>query len=154
MARKVFFVWALVLAFALLGAACGGDDDDATGGGDVDGQGDGDGQEVAATTEDYSISLDPTSVASGETTFNITNDGAVLHEFVVFKTDLAEGDLPVDDEGTIDEEGGLEVVDEVEDMEAGSTHELTVDLDAGTYVIACNIPTHYGLGMVTTLTVE
>lgn len=151
MARRISLTWVLVLALSLLGAACRGDDD-STGNGDTGGEG---GNEVTAITKDYEISLDPTSVASGETVFNITNEGPEVHEFVVFKSDLAADDLPVDDEGLVDEAGeGVELIGEVEDMEPDSTHDLTETLDAGNYVIICNIPTHYGRGMTTELVVE
>lgn len=151
MARRVSLTCALLLALPLLGAACGGDDEP-SGNGDTGGGG---GNEVTATTSDYEISLDPTSVASGETVFTITNEGPGVHEFVVFKSDLAADDLPVDDEGLVDEAGeGVELIGEVEDIEPDSTHDLTETLDAGSYVIICNIPTHYELGMTTEFTVE
>jgi uncharacterized cupredoxin-like copper-binding protein len=40
----------------------------------------------------------------------------------------------------------------VEDITAGSTRDLTVDLQPGRYVLVCNIPGHYKLGMHTALT--
>jgi len=55
---------------------------------------------------------------------------------------------PVDEEGE-----GLEAVDEIEDIEAGTSPTLTVDLDAGSYVLICNITGHYDAGMHTALTV-
>ena len=47
-----------------------------------------------ATEKDFASSLDQTSVASGDVTFHITNEGSSTHEFVVFKTDLAPDKLP------------------------------------------------------------
>jgi uncharacterized cupredoxin-like copper-binding protein len=38
-------------------------------------------------------------------------------------------------------------VDEIEDITPGSTANLTVDLDAGTYVVMCNLPGHFERGM-------
>ena len=35
----------------------------------------------------------------------------------------------------------------------GATEELTVDLEAGSYVLVCNIPAHYRQGMSTPFTV-
>jgi uncharacterized cupredoxin-like copper-binding protein len=124
---------AVVLAFAA--GSCGG------------------GSGIGATEVDFSITLDESSAAAGELTFDVTNDAEQTHEFVIFKTDLAEDALPTDDEGNVDEEGeGVELVDEIEDIEAGSTQSLTVTLDAGTYVFICNLPGHYAQGMHTTFT--
>ena len=89
-----------------------------------------------------------TAHPAGEITFDITNDAEQTHEFVVFKTDLAPDQLPTDEDGDVDEAGeGVEHVDEIEDIEGGSTQSLTVNLDAGSYVLICNLPGHYAQGM-------
>jgi uncharacterized cupredoxin-like copper-binding protein len=108
---------------------------------------------VKATEKDFSITLDQTSIDAGDVSFSVTNDGPSTHEFVVFRTDLAPDALPVTG-ATVDESGGgLEVVDEIEDIEPDSTRTLDVNLDAGTYVIICNIEGHYQSGMHAGLTV-
>lgn len=126
--------------FALV--SCGGDDG---------------GPSVELT--EFSVSVDPASVESGETTFSVENVGGVIHEFVVVKTGLDDADLPTAEDGSVDEEGdGIEAVDEIEDIEAGSSQELTLDLDPGNYVLFCNIvdgsQVHYQEGMHTAFTVE
>jgi uncharacterized cupredoxin-like copper-binding protein len=78
-------------------------------------------------------------------TFNVTNSGTTIHEFVVVETDTKAADLTVVD-NKIDE-SVLTPVDEIEDIEAGATPTLTVDLAAGHYVLLCNIETHYSQGM-------
>ena len=76
---------------------------------------------IEATHVDFSITLDESSAAAGELTFDVTNDAEQTHEFVIFQTDLAEDALPTNDDGNVDEEGeGVELVDEIEDIEAGS----------------------------------
>jgi uncharacterized cupredoxin-like copper-binding protein len=123
------------IALALTVGSCGG------GGG------------IGATLVDFSITLDESSAAAGDVTFDVTNDAEQPHEFVVFKTDLAEDALPTDDAGDVDETGeGVELVDEIEDIAPGDTPSLTVTLDAGSYVIICNLPGHYKQGMHTTFT--
>jgi uncharacterized cupredoxin-like copper-binding protein len=103
---------------------------------------------IGATEADYSITLDESSAPAGEVTFDVTNEAEQPHEFVVFKTDLAADALPTDDEGLVDESGeGVELIDEIEDVEGGSTQSLTVNLDAGSYVFICNLPGHYAQGM-------
>jgi uncharacterized cupredoxin-like copper-binding protein len=110
---------------------------------------------VGATLVDYSITLDKTDLPSGETTFDISNEAEQTHEFVVIKTDLAEGDLPTDENGDVDEEGeGIEPVDEIEDIEGGVSESLPVNLDPGAYVAICNLPGHYRQGMSTSFTVS
>jgi uncharacterized cupredoxin-like copper-binding protein len=110
---------------------------------------------IGATEVDYSITLDESSAAAGEVTFDVTNEAEQPHEFVVFKTDLAEDALPVDADGNVDESGeGVELIDELEDIAPGDNPSLTVNLDAANYVIICNIPGHYKQGMHTTFTVS
>jgi uncharacterized cupredoxin-like copper-binding protein len=116
---------AVALAFAV--GSCGG------GGG------------IGVTLADFTISPDESSASAGELTFDVTNDAEQTHEFVIFKTDLAADALPTDDEG---------LVDEIEDIEAGSTQSLTVTLDAANYVFICNLPGHYAQGMHTAFTVS
>jgi uncharacterized cupredoxin-like copper-binding protein len=123
-----------VVALALAAAACGG------GGG------------VSANLSDFKIELGSTSAKAGEVTFKVKNNGPSVHEFVVFKTDLAPDALPTkeDENGIVivDEEGqGVEAVDEIEDIAVGSNKELKVNLQAGKYVVICNLPAHYQQGM-------
>ena len=99
---------------------------------------------------------------AGDVTFAVTNTGPEdIHEFVVLKTDLDAGALPVDDTGAVSEEGeGITVVDEIEDIPVGESQDLSVSLDAGHYVLLCNIysedeqEAHYTQGMRTNFTVE
>jgi uncharacterized cupredoxin-like copper-binding protein len=138
--RALVAAFALVLAVSV--ASCSSD----SGGGDAG--------DVTATEQDYTISLDKTEVPAGSTTFSISNEAGQTHEFVVVKTDLDAGELPTGEDGDVDEEGeGIEPVDEVEDIAAGSTESLTVDLAAGSYVVICNLPGHYRQGMRASFTV-
>jgi hypothetical protein len=110
---------------------------------------------IGATEVDYSITLDESTAPSGDVTFDISNDAEQTHEFVVFKTDLAADQLPLNEDGDVDEEGeGVTHIDEVEDIEAGATESLTVELDAGNYVVLCNLPGHYKQGMHASFTVS
>ena len=119
------------------------------------------GTTVNVTLQEWAVLPDPDSVAAGEVTFSITNDGpADVHEFVVIATDLDPAELPTDETGAVTETGeGMEVVDEVEDIPVGETQELTVSLDAGNYVLICNIyseeeaEAHYAMGMHVAFTV-
>ena len=133
------------LVLALAAASCGG------GGGTVD-----------VTLQEFSVATDPTSAEAGEMTFEATNDGPDdTHEFVVFQTDLSLTDLPTDENGAVVETGeGLELIGEIEDIEVGETDSVTLNLDAGNYVLVCNIwdedeqEAHYQEGMRTGFTVS
>ena len=121
-------------------------------------------KDIKGTLEEWKITLSPTTGAAGEVTFTIDNIGEKDHEFVIVKTDLAPDKLPTvqegDEKGTVDEEGeGITAVDELEDIKSGTDgNELKVTLDAGSYVIFCNVHdedlVHYQKGMHTAFTVE
>ena len=105
------------------------------------------GTPVGATEKDFAIALDPGSASAGSISFEVNNEGPSTHEFVVFATDLAPDALPVGSDGNVDEEGeGVTHIDEIEDIGSGCQASLTVDLDAGNYVLICNLPGHYSQG--------
>jgi uncharacterized cupredoxin-like copper-binding protein len=107
------------------------------------------GTTVTADLSEFKIVLGSATGPAGAVTFSVTNKGSTVHEFVVFKTDLAPDKLPLSADGTeVDEAGaGLTAVDEVEDVAVGTTATLPVDLPAGHYVLICNLPAHYTSGM-------
>lgn len=116
---------------------------------------------VAVTLQEWAVGTVPQSAPSGNVTFNVTNTGPDdIHEFVVIRTDLSLIDLPTDETGAVSESGeGMEVVNEIEDIAVGSSETLTVALDAGAYVLICNIydeeeqEAHYQEGMRTSFDV-
>jgi uncharacterized cupredoxin-like copper-binding protein len=116
---------------------------------------------VNVRVQEFAVIPDTTSAPAGEVTFTVTNSGPDdVHEFVVVKTDLAPEALPTESNGSVDEAGeGIEPVDEIEDIAVGDTQTVAVDLDAGSYVLMCNIydkaekESHYQQGMHTAFTV-
>ena len=120
------------------------------------------GSTVDVTLQEFSIATDPASVDAGEVVFEATNDGPNdVHEFVVFLTDLDPTELPTDENGAVVETGeGIELIGEIEDIPVGETQSVTLDLEAGNYVLICNIfdedeqEAHYQEGMRTTFTVS
>jgi uncharacterized cupredoxin-like copper-binding protein len=132
------------LLLTLAGAACA----------DESGAGSGDDTTVNVALADWSVQIDPGSVPAGPITFSTTNEGPTTHEFEIFAGENGEvpsEPLPVSD-GVADT-AGLTLVDEVEDVFAGTEAELTATLEAGQYLIICNLPDHYEQGMTATLTV-
>lgn len=113
--------------------------------------------DVGLTT--YKITMSKTSAKAGDIIFHVHNDATDLtHEFVIFKTDLPEDQLPLTADGAVDEEGaGVTHIDEVE-VEPGQASDLTVNLAPGNYVMICNIndnnEQHYMHGMHQAFTVE
>jgi uncharacterized cupredoxin-like copper-binding protein len=113
------------------------------------------GNVVAVTLQEFAVLPSPSSASAGEITFQVSNDGPEdIHEFVILKTDLDPAELPTDEHGAVSEDGeGIEVIDEIEDIPVGETQEVTVTLEAGNYVLLCNIydededEAHYVMGM-------
>ena len=118
------------------------------------------GTTVTATLKEWEIKLSATEFASGDMTFNLTNNGDKEHEFIVRKTDLKADSLPLvesgDDAGRIDEES-TELTEvgnpsEVAVVPPGSTGlSLRLNLKPGHYVLFCNLKVedllHYQKGM-------
>jgi hypothetical protein len=108
----------------------------------------GQGPGVAVTEDSYSIALPQTAIPSGSVTFDVTNVGPSLHEFVVLRTNLPADGLPTEANGSVKTDvPGVTVTGEVHDVPSCATKTLTVDLKPGRYVLICNLPGHYAMGM-------
>ena len=82
---------------------------------------------------------------------SIASASSIVHELVVFRTDLDEADLPLTADGDrVDESaaGLTKLEPEAEDVAPGDTARITLDLSQGTrFVVICNLPLHYTQGM-------
>jgi uncharacterized cupredoxin-like copper-binding protein len=116
----------------------------------------GGGSTVEVTLQEFSIIPADESVDAGEVTFEAENIGPDdNHELVVIRTDLAPEALPTAENGTVDEggEGIIEVIGEIEEFPPGETESATFTLEAGSYVLICNVfeeeesEAHYQVGM-------
>jgi uncharacterized cupredoxin-like copper-binding protein len=101
---------------------------------------------VDAKLSDFGIRLTNSTAKAGDVTFKINNSGAITHEFVVVQTDLGVSQMPVTSDGKADEEE-LKGMGEVEDIEAGKSVDLKLNLPAGHYMLICNLPGHFANGM-------
>jgi uncharacterized cupredoxin-like copper-binding protein len=104
---------------------------------------------IAVTLSDYRIA-GPTSLAAGKYEFVVKNKGSVPHELVMFQTKDGANALPLRKDGSVDEESEAltGVVDSGSSLDPGETRILFADLtETGHYVMVCNLPTHYRLGM-------
>lgn len=162
MRRSLVYLVGLLFIVGSLGViACGGgngDDENGSSGSNT----------VAISMDDqggtYTMAASPASIASGSVTFDISNVGLIAHEFKVVKLNEAGmaanlTDLPTE-AGLISESGNM--VDGVgtvlgslleADLPADGSDELTLSLDAGEYMLLCNVATHYQLGMWAEFTV-
>jgi uncharacterized cupredoxin-like copper-binding protein len=107
---------------------------------------------VAVELTEWKVTPAAATAPAGPVTFAVTNKGTTIHEFVVVKTDTKAGALPVVD-NKIDE-SKLTAVDEIENIAVGASPTLSVNLEAGHYVLLCNIETHYQQGMGADFDVE
>ncbi len=122
------------------------------------------GETVDVALAEWSVAASPTSVSAGSIRFVASNDGSEPHELVIVKADSAAA-LPTDETGKVDESGLSEgaFIGEIEEFAAGASEELSFDLDAGTYILFCNIveeeadgtfESHFQEGMYTTFSVS
>ncbi|HET7145302.1 MAG TPA: hypothetical protein VFI68_14880 [Anaerolineales bacterium] len=118
--------------------------------------------DVSLTT--YAVTYSTTDpIKAGDVIFHVTNDATdQIHEFVIFKTDLPGDQMPLNAEGAVDEEGaGITFMGEVEDVEIGTSQDLSLTLEPGKYVGLCNVGenvgdvvNHYTHGMYIEFTVK
>jgi iron uptake system component EfeO len=95
------------------------------------------GPSVRVTAGDASCAVAKTSLAPGRTTFAVHNSGAKVTEVYVYAKSGS---------------GFTKTVEEAEDIGPGTSRDLTADLAAGTYEVACK-PGMTGNGIRTRITV-
>lgn len=105
---------------------------------------------TTVTLSEFKVSPSPKSVTHGKVTFTAKNTGTMEHYLIVIKTSTAASKLKVSD-NRASEKGR---VGKVDDIAAGTSKKLTLDLKKGHYVLICNIPGHYKAGMHADFTVK
>lgn len=108
---------------------------------------------VDITLGEWEVDASTDEVAAGDVTFHVRNGGTAVHEFVAIRTDFDPGDLPVEN-AKVDEDDAGELIGRTETIQGGASETLPLGLDPGNYVLLCNVPTHYELGMYTRLVVR
>ena len=119
-------------------AGCGADPSDSGGGTS---------NSVNGVVREWSVTVDAGSAMAGEVTFTVANQGSIGHEFLVVKTDIEVGKIPLDGDHFPEPADGLEVIDEIGEFPKGTTESLTLMLEPGKYQLVCNLPGHYAAGM-------
>jgi uncharacterized cupredoxin-like copper-binding protein len=109
---------------------------------------------VAVDYDEFTIEAKPPSAPAGSVRFRQHNRGALTHELVVIDTALAPDALPVKAGQVVLEAKPLRVVGRDKVLAADKTRTATIRLDAGKYVLICNVAGHYQSGMRTPFSVS
>jgi uncharacterized cupredoxin-like copper-binding protein len=156
---KRLSIAAIVMLVALIAVGCGGDDDN---GGQATAPSATATQTETATAApaagraltirmtEYAFDPHDAVVKKGKVTITAPNDGEVVHELVLLKTDADPANLPKNGD-EVDESTS---VGEIADVGPGSTKKATFTLAPGKYAMVCALPGHYEGGMYGSLTVE
>lgn len=139
--RPLLVVLMALAALGLFVAGCGGDDDEdtttapttteaATGATGEQGGGGGAAGATSVGMTEYEFDPSDLSVSQGDS-LEVSNDGQLPHNLTVEGEDVA-----------------------TDDVDPGSSEELTVDLAPGNYDFLCTIGDHAAQGMTGTITVE
>lgn len=104
---------------------------------------------VAVALSEWKVGVPSAKATAGEVTFEARNTGKVPHELVVLRTSksadgLGTGNV-VPEPGKL---GGSGIIG------PGAEKSVSVKLDPGHYVLICNLPSHYKLGMHADFTVR
>jgi uncharacterized cupredoxin-like copper-binding protein len=102
---------------------------------------------ISVSLDEFSVSASPASAPPGTNTFNVSNNGAILHDFYVIQTNLAPGSLPVDQNTAAVDLAQLNVIAQTQDVQPGGSDSTSASMAAGSYVLICNLPSHYEAGM-------
>ena len=101
------------------------------------------------------IKLSKKTAKAGEVTFKVTNASKeTVHEMLVVPAPADGQALPYDENEARFDEDKAGSLGEVEELEAGKSGELTLNLKPGKYLLSCNVANHYANGMWTMFTVN
>ncbi len=109
---------------------------------------------VGLIDPDWAVTASPAVVPAGDLTLTVENQGNLIHNLRVIRTDLPADQLPIGPDGFSVDEDNLNVVLSVAELNSGDSEDSNVTLEAGGYVLICNVPGHYESGMRIALTVE
>ncbi len=109
---------------------------------------------ITVALTEFEVAPGQSSASAGTVTFSVSNQGNVLHNLRVIRTELSPEDLPVDEGAFMVDEDQVDVIAGSDNLDAGASETVTVDLEPGSYVLICNIPTHYESGMRAAFTIE
>jgi uncharacterized cupredoxin-like copper-binding protein len=110
---------------------------------------------VNVRMDDYKLEPSFETVPAGFVTFRVDNPSPSTHELVVARTSVAADALPLRANGIAVNEDSKKIraVADVGEIRLNTTHDLTLKLKAGHYVLFCNLEGHYRGGMYATVEV-
>jgi uncharacterized cupredoxin-like copper-binding protein len=108
---------------------------------------------ASASHEMVGIKTDTATVPAGEVTFEVVNDSKdIVHEMIVAPAKPPKP-LPFDKAALAVQEEATTHLGEVSELDPGAAGALKLTLKPGDYILYCNVPGHYMLGMWTELKV-
>ena len=108
-------------------------------------------QRLVVGLTEWSVAPDRRSVAAGAITIVAANEGQVLHDLVIVRSDLGPKELAV--ASSRGDESKMKIIGRFQEFKSGEK-EKQFALDSGNYLLICNLPAHYEQGMVAQLRVE
>jgi uncharacterized cupredoxin-like copper-binding protein len=99
---------------------------------------------VKIQLKEFKVLASPASAPHWFVMFEVRNTGKIRHEFVVLKTKVAPAKLPVKS-GKAVETGRVGKIGALK-LKPGAFRMLNLNLEAGKYVLLCNLPGHYQAG--------
>lgn len=101
------------------------------------------------------ITVDSNDIHAGEVTLVAINDSKFLiHEMLIAPVRSTYSPLPYDNVNKRVDEDAAHSLGEVSELDPGQTGALRITLKPGTYILLCNVPGHYAMGMWTTIVVK
>lgn len=96
------------------------------------------------------VTTDLPSIKAGDVTFEVTNTSRdMIHEMIVMPMASGEKEVPYNAKDMRIDEDAAGAIGEVSELDPGMSGKLTLRLKPGEYMLVCNLPGHYILGMWT-----
>jgi uncharacterized cupredoxin-like copper-binding protein len=101
------------------------------------------------------ITVDSNNIHAGEVTLVAINDSKdLVHEMLIAPIRSTYSPLPYNNVKKRVDEDAAHSLGEVSELDPGQTGALRITLKPGTYILLCNVPGHYAMGMWTTIVVK
>jgi uncharacterized cupredoxin-like copper-binding protein len=109
---------------------------------------------ISVSLTEFAVAPSASSAGPGVITFNVSNNGAIIHDFHVIQSNLAPDSLPVDPNTAQVDLAQVNEVSATQVIQSGGSDSTAPTLSAGAYVLICNVPGHYGGGMYAGFTIQ